>query len=61
MNIGIFIYNDAEVLDFSGPFEVFSIAKRLGLSHWNASTIAAYFAPLKTWLDEQNATRQCGW
>lgn len=29
MNIGIFIYPDAEVLDFSGPFEVFSTASRL--------------------------------
>ncbi|WP_287124267.1 DJ-1/PfpI family protein [Chromohalobacter sp.] len=29
MNIGIFIYHEAEVLDFSGPFEVFSTASRL--------------------------------
>ncbi|WP_160151599.1 DJ-1/PfpI family protein [Microbulbifer sp. ALW1] len=29
MNIGIYIYDDAEVLDFSGPFEVFSTASRL--------------------------------
>ena len=29
MNFGIFIYPDAEVLDFSGPFEVFSTASRL--------------------------------
>lgn len=29
MNIGVYIYDDAEVLDFSGPFEVFSTAKRL--------------------------------
>lgn len=29
MNVGIFIYEDAEVLDFSGPFEVFSTASRL--------------------------------
>ncbi|MDH5432771.1 MAG: DJ-1/PfpI family protein [Gammaproteobacteria bacterium] len=29
MNIGIYIYNNAEVLDFSGPFEVFSTASRL--------------------------------
>jgi putative intracellular protease/amidase len=29
MNIGIYIYDDAEVLDFSGPFEVLSTAKRL--------------------------------
>jgi transcriptional regulator GlxA family with amidase domain len=28
-NIAIFIYPDAEVLDFSGPFEVFSTADRL--------------------------------
>lgn len=28
-NIGIYIYQDAEVLDFSGPFEVFSTASRL--------------------------------
>jgi len=28
MNIGIYIYEDVEVLDFSGPFEVFSIASR---------------------------------
>ncbi|WP_108125130.1 DJ-1/PfpI family protein [Saccharospirillum mangrovi] len=30
MSIGIFIYDQAEVLDFSGPFEVFSTAIRLG-------------------------------
>ncbi len=29
MNTGIFIYDQAEVLDFSGPFEVFSTAARL--------------------------------
>lgn len=35
MNIGIYIYNNAEVLDFSGPFEVLSVAKRLVASDWN--------------------------
>lgn len=30
MSIGLFIYDQAEVLDFSGPFEVFSTAVRLG-------------------------------
>lgn len=39
MNIGIFIYPDAEVLDFSGPFEVFSTANRL-------SSIGEPFVPL---------------
>jgi transcriptional regulator GlxA family with amidase domain len=29
MNIGIYIYDNAEVLDFSGPFEVFSTASRV--------------------------------
>jgi peptidyl-dipeptidase A len=27
----------------------------------DATAILDYFAPLKTWLDEQNAGRQCGW
>lgn len=30
MSIGIYIYDQAEVLDFSGPFEVFATAARLG-------------------------------
>jgi len=29
LNVGIFVYENAEVLDFSGPFEVFSTANRL--------------------------------
>ncbi|MFT2112425.1 DJ-1/PfpI family protein [Marinomonas sp. 2405UD68-3] len=29
MNIGIYIYEEAEVLDFSGPYEVFATASRL--------------------------------
>lgn len=29
MTIGIYIYDNAEVLDFSGPFEVFSTASRV--------------------------------
>mgnify|MGYP005862210545 CR=1 FL=1 len=29
VNIGIYIYDQAEVLDFSGPFEVFSTASRV--------------------------------
>ena len=35
MNIGIYIYDQAEVLDFSGPFEVFSVANRLAKLDWN--------------------------
>jgi transcriptional regulator GlxA family with amidase domain len=33
LNIGIYIYDNAEVLDFSGPFEVFSTASRLADSN----------------------------
>ena len=29
MNVGIYIYDQAEVLDFSGPFEVFATASRV--------------------------------
>lgn len=29
VNIGIYIYNQAEVLDFAGPYEVFSTASRV--------------------------------
>ncbi len=32
-----------------------------GQPQLDASAIIDYFAPLKTWLDEQNKGRQCGW
>ena len=32
-----------------------------GERQMDATAILDYFAPLKTWLDEQNAGRQCGW
>ena len=32
-----------------------------GSREMDASAIIDYFAPLKSWLDEQNADRQCGW
>jgi len=32
-----------------------------GSPQMDATAILDYFAPLKTWLDEQNAGRQCGW
>ncbi len=30
MNIGILLFDDVEVLDFCGPFEVFSVAAKIG-------------------------------
>lgn len=40
--IGILIFNEVEVLDFTGPFEVFSIARYTGSNQkaFNVSTIA---------------------
>ena len=32
-----------------------------GTREMDATAILDYFAPLQTWLDEQNANRQCGW
>jgi len=32
-----------------------------GSEQMDASAILDYFAPLRAWLDEQNAGRQCGW
>lgn len=40
MNIGIYIYDNAEVLDFSGPFEVLSTASRLANNDWNVFLVA---------------------
>ena len=41
MEIGILIYEEAEVLDFSGPYEVFSTAERLlGTSIFNPFLIS---------------------
>jgi peptidyl-dipeptidase A len=38
-----------------------ALAKLTGKPEMDSSAILAYFAPLKTWLDEQNKDRQCGW
>ncbi|MCA2017069.1 DJ-1/PfpI family protein [Vibrio tritonius] len=46
MNIGIYVYENSEVLDFSGPFEVFSTAKRLGADHWNVFTVGQTHEPI---------------
>jgi len=32
-----------------------------GTRQMDGSSVVAYFAPLKTWLDEQNKDRNCGW
>ena len=54
MQVGIYLYDEAEVLDFAGPFEVFSTASRVhGKLHPEApppfavSLIAEHAAPVR--------------
>ncbi|SLJ84357.1 DJ-1/PfpI family protein [Psychrobacter sp. DAB_AL43B] len=45
--VGILLFNDVEVLDFAGPFEVFSLAESdKGHKHFNVITIAEQQAPI---------------
>ncbi len=48
VNIAIFIYEDAEVLDFAGPFEVFATANRLSNAKdsFNVFLVAQAKAPV---------------
>lgn len=48
LNIGIYIYPEAEVLDFSGPYEVFSTASRVseGENPFNVFLVAESLAPV---------------
>lgn len=52
LNVGILVFPDVEVLDFAGPFEVFSVASRIALSEigidtpFKVSTIGASGGPV---------------
>lgn len=52
--------NDMLEMGLSRPWQE-AMTTMTGTPDMDASAIAAYFAPLKVWLDEQNKTRQCGW
>lgn len=46
-NVAILIFNDVEVLDFAGPFEVFSVTgRRDGLNPFNVYTVAETAEPV---------------
>ena len=54
MNVGIFIFDDIEVLDLGGPFEVFSVASRVkprlepgSQKPFNVFTIGETTAPIR--------------
>ena len=40
INVGIFLFNEVEVLDFAGPFEVFSIAEKENEKLFKVTTIS---------------------
>lgn len=47
-NVGIFIFDDAEVLDFAGPFEVFSVTSQLNNDEpFHVFTIAKNASPVR--------------
>jgi transcriptional regulator GlxA family with amidase domain len=46
-SVGILLFDDVEVLDFTGPFEVFSVAGRRAGSHpFNVFTVAQHEQPI---------------
>lgn len=48
-NVGILIFNNAEVLDFAGPFEVFSVADELNNGKlFHTFTVAKELAPIRS-------------
>jgi peptidyl-dipeptidase A len=52
--------NDMLELGKSKPWQQ-ALETLTGKNQMDASAILDYFAPLKTWLDEQNQSRSCGW
>ena len=45
--VGILLFNEVEVLDFAGPFEVFSLAENdISDKHFDVITIAEHQAPI---------------
>ncbi|GEQ99709.1 hypothetical protein JCM17845_03330 [Iodidimonas gelatinilytica] len=53
-------FNEMLEMGASKPWQD-ALAAFTGKSEADATAILAYFAPLKEWLDEQNADRECGW
>ncbi len=47
-NVGILLFEDAEVLDFAGPFEVFSVTSELNnFEPFNVFTVAERLEPIR--------------
>jgi transcriptional regulator GlxA family with amidase domain len=46
MNVGIFVFNEVEVMDFAGPFEVFSLARSGNVKLFEVFTVGETTAPV---------------
>lgn len=50
INVGVLLFDDVELLDFAGPFEVFSVASKIqGKYPLNVFTISEFRKPVITW------------
>ena len=46
-NVGILLFDEAEVLDFAGPFEVFSVTSELNnFEPFEVFTVSEHLAPI---------------
>ena len=60
INVGIFIFDDVEVLDFAGPFEVFSRTRLLKGAESRRSNDSAPFNPFTVSIDKKPLTATGG-
>ena len=60
INVGIFIFDEVEVLDFAGPFEVFSRTRLLKGAESRRSDDSAPFNPFTVSMDTEHLTATGG-
>jgi len=60
INVGIFIFDEVEVLDFAGPFEVFSRTRLLKGAESRRSNDSAPFNPFTVSIDKKSLTATGG-
>ena len=60
INVGIFIFDEVEVLDFAGPFEVFSRTRLLKGAESRRSNDSAPFNPFTVSIDKKSLTTTGG-
>jgi putative intracellular protease/amidase len=47
-NVAVFLFNDVQIIDYTGPYEVFVNANANGHSYYNVFTVAVTTEPIKT-------------